>query len=91
MNNVGELLQRDSAGRHPSLTTVLIHEVDRYNILLKKIHQSIDNLQKAIKGFVVMSEELESVFVAFVHNQVLPSMIHHSQIHLHNTYNIIFT
>lgn len=58
-------------GRLPSLTTVLVHEVDRYNILLKKIHTSIENLQRAIKGFVVMSEELENVFMAFVNNQVL--------------------
>lgn len=58
-------------GRLPSLSTVLVHEVDRYNILLKKIHISIENLQRAIKGFVVMSEELENVFVALVNNQVL--------------------
>lgn len=58
-------------GRLPSLSTVLVHEVDRYNILLKKIHISIGNLQRAIKGFVVMSEELENVFVALVNNQVL--------------------
>lgn len=57
-------------GRLPSLTTVLVHEVDRYNILLKKIHTSIENVQRAIKGFVVMSEELENVVVAFINNQV---------------------
>ncbi|CAK9798189.1 Dynein axonemal heavy chain 6 [Anthophora quadrimaculata] len=68
-------MKRDSMGRLPSLTTVLIHEVDRYNILLKKIHDSIENLQRAIKGFVVMSEELENVFVALVNNQV-PQMWH---------------
>lgn len=61
-------------GRLPSLSTVLVHEVDRYNILLKKIHISIENLQRAIKGFVVMSEELENIFMAFVNNQVLLSM-----------------
>lgn len=66
-----KLLQRDSMGRLPSLSTVLVHEVDRYNILLKKIHISIENLQRAIKGFIVMSEELENVFVALVNNQVL--------------------
>ena len=31
---------------------------------------SLDQLQKAIKGFVVMSEELEMVYNAFLNNQV---------------------
>ena len=61
-------------GRLPSLSTVLVHEVDRYNILLKTIHTSIENLQRAIKGFVVMSEELENICMAFVNNQVLLSI-----------------
>ncbi|XP_012153033.2 dynein heavy chain at 16F [Megachile rotundata] len=75
-----EHLKRDSMGRHPSLTTVLVHEVERYNILLKKIHISLENLQRAIKGFVVMSEELEGVFMAFVNNQV-PQMWHNVNVY----------
>nr|XP_033183004.1 dynein heavy chain 6, axonemal [Bombus vancouverensis nearcticus] len=75
-----EHLKRDSMGRLPSLSTVLVHEVDRYNILLKKIHISIENLQRAIKGFVVMSEELENVFVALVNNQV-PQMWHNVNVY----------
>ncbi|XP_066588945.1 dynein axonemal heavy chain 6 [Prorops nasuta] len=63
-------LKRDSANRVPSLTTVLIHEVDRYNKLLTKIHSTMENLQRAIKGFVVMSEQLETIFVALLNNQV---------------------
>ena len=31
---------------------------------------SLQQLQKAIKGFVVMSEELEMVYTAFLNNQV---------------------
>ncbi|XP_054012221.1 dynein axonemal heavy chain 6 [Hylaeus anthracinus] len=73
-------LIRDSMGRLPSLTTVLVHEVERYNILLKKIHSSIENLQRAIKGFVVMSEELENVFTALVNNQV-PQMWHNVNVY----------
>ncbi|KAG7211512.1 hypothetical protein KM043_010780 [Ampulex compressa] len=73
-------LRKDSAGRMPSLTTVLLHEVDRYNILLEKIHTSMENLQRAIKGFVVMSEELENVFTALVNNQV-PKMWHNVNVY----------
>lgn len=64
-------IQRDRSGRLKSLTVVLIHEVERYNVLLTKIHSSMENLQKAIKGFVVMSEELENIFRSLVNNQVL--------------------
>ncbi|XP_015429803.1 PREDICTED: dynein heavy chain 6, axonemal, partial [Dufourea novaeangliae] len=71
---------RDSKGRLPSLTTVLIHEVDRYNILLRRICTSIENLQRAIKGFVVMSEELENVFNALVNNQV-PQIWHNANVY----------
>ncbi|XP_053596859.1 dynein axonemal heavy chain 6 [Microplitis demolitor] len=62
--------KRDLAGRLPSLTTVLLHEVDRYNKLLTNIHASMENLQRAIKGFVVMSEELENIFNSLLNNQV---------------------
>ncbi|XP_074097467.1 dynein heavy chain at 16F [Cotesia typhae] len=62
--------KKDSAGRVPSLTTVLLHEIDRYNKLLKNIHASMENLQRAIKGFVVMSDKLENVFNSLLNNQV---------------------
>ncbi|KAG5888365.1 hypothetical protein JTB14_033502 [Gonioctena quinquepunctata] len=64
------LFTRDNKGRLPSFTTVLLQEVDRYNKLLRIIYGSMDNLKKAIKGLVVMSEALEEVFVAFMNNQV---------------------
>uniref|UniRef100_A0A1A9V6M7 AAA+ ATPase domain-containing protein n=1 Tax=Glossina austeni TaxID=7395 RepID=A0A1A9V6M7_GLOAU len=60
----------DSNGALPSLTTVLVQEVDRYNISLKNLHESLVNLGKAIKGLVVMSDELESVFNALLANLV---------------------
>ncbi|KAK0176317.1 hypothetical protein PV328_000464 [Microctonus aethiopoides] len=72
--------KKDSAGRLPSLTTVLLHEVDRYNKLLMKIHVSMENLQRAIKGFVVMSDELESVFNSLMNNQV-PKLWHNVNVY----------
>ena len=38
----------------------------------------MENVQRAIKGFVVMSEELENVFISLVNNQVLISLIFYS-------------
>ncbi|XP_046489725.1 dynein axonemal heavy chain 6 [Neodiprion pinetum] len=73
-------LEKDAAGRIPSLTTVLLHEVDRFNKLLAKIHSSMDNLQRAIRGFVVMSDELEKVFRALINNQV-PQMWHNVNVY----------
>ncbi|XP_017121821.1 dynein heavy chain 6, axonemal [Drosophila elegans] len=60
----------DSKGQVPSLTIVLMQEIDRFNIALGIIHDSMTNLSKAIKGLVVMSEELENVFKALLSNQV---------------------
>ena len=57
-------------GRQNSLTTVLSQEVDRFNKLLVVIKASLHQLKKAIKGFVVMSDELEMVYNAFLNNQV---------------------
>ncbi|XP_026758308.2 dynein axonemal heavy chain 6 [Galleria mellonella] len=70
-----ELMQRDDMGQLNSLTTVLLHETDRFNTLLALIHSSLNELQKAIKGMVVMSEAFEEVFNAFLNNRV-PAMWH---------------
>ncbi|XP_004388305.1 dynein axonemal heavy chain 6 [Trichechus manatus latirostris] len=67
------LFTRDPQGRLNSLTTVLGQEVDRFNNLLKLIHTSLETLNKAIAGLVVMSEEMEKVYNSFLNNQV-PSL-----------------
>uniref|UniRef100_A0A8C9WNZ6 Dynein axonemal heavy chain 6 n=1 Tax=Scleropages formosus TaxID=113540 RepID=A0A8C9WNZ6_SCLFO len=58
---------RDANGRVNSLTTVLGQEVDRFNSLLRV---SLNILQKAIAGLVVMSEEMERIYNSFLNNQV---------------------
>jgi hypothetical protein len=62
--------QRDRKGRLPSLSTVLLQELDRYSTLLIKVRASLGNLQKAIKGLVVISDALEEVFKSCLKNQV---------------------
>ncbi|KAJ8737205.1 hypothetical protein PYW07_000476 [Mythimna separata] len=69
------LMVPDDMGQLHSLTTVLIHETDRFNTLLSLLHYSLNELQKAIKGVVVMSEAFEEVFTAFMNNRV-PNMWH---------------
>ena len=64
------IFEPDSCGRLNSLTTVLQQEVDRFNKLLRIIKTSLNNLKKAIKGFVVMDEELEKMYTSFINNQV---------------------
>nr|KAI8726418.1 dynein heavy chain 6; axonemal [Biomphalaria glabrata] len=60
----------DAKGRINSLTIVLMQETERFKKLLIIIKTSLEQLKKAIKGFVVMSEELENVYNAFLNNHV---------------------
>ena len=53
-----------------SLSTVLLQELQRFNILLMVMKSSLEELQKAIKGLVVMSSELDSMYLSMLNAQV---------------------
>jgi dynein heavy chain len=41
------------------MTVVLVQELQRYNILLNVLRASLEQLEKGIKGLVLISPELE--------------------------------
>jgi len=47
-----------------------MQEVERFNILIAIIKRSLSDLQKAIKGTVVMSIQLENMFLSFQDKKV---------------------
>ena len=53
-----------------SMNTVLIQECIRYNNLIAEMEASLPTLQKALKGLVVMSGELEAMGNSIAVNQV---------------------
>lgn len=52
------------------LDVVLLQEIGRYNSLLRSIVVSLEELQKGIKGLVVMSSELEDIFTCIYEGRV---------------------
>eukprot|EP00667_Euglena_gracilis_P000011 EG_transcript_11 len=51
-----------------SLNTVLFQEAIRFNKLIREIHNSLALLQNALKGLVVMSQQLDMVATALYNN-----------------------
>ena len=55
---------------YESMNTVLVQECTRYNGLISLIRGSLQNVRKAIKGTIVMNQELDTVLNAMYANKV---------------------
>ncbi|RKO94828.1 dynein heavy chain and region D6 of dynein motor-domain-containing protein [Blyttiomyces helicus] len=59
--NIDSAMQRFPVNYNESMNTVLIQEMIRFNRLIQVVLVSLVNVQKAIRGLVVLSAELEEV------------------------------
>ncbi|CBZ35711.1 dynein heavy chain, putative [Leishmania donovani] len=53
-----------------SMSTVLAHELVKYNKLLDKIRQTLSDMQKALQGLTVLSSDLDAMYSSFLADQV---------------------
>lgn len=60
----------DSKGLIPSLSTVLLQEMTKFNRLLDVLRTSLDNLNDSILGLMTMSQELDAMYSSLLNNQV---------------------
>ena len=54
----------------PSLTTVLVQEMEKFNRLLNIMRKSLAEIVSAIGGFIVMSSDLDSMYLKLTNGQV---------------------
>lgn len=60
-------------GNMKSLSIVLLQEVQKFNNLLATLTKTLKDLQKAIQGVIIMSQDLDEMYLAF-QNNVLPGI-----------------
>lgn len=73
-NNIDYERTEKLIGSHKTpLDVVLLQEIGRYNVLLAQTRDSLEELQRGIKGSVLMSQELEEIF-ACIYDGRVPSL-----------------
>jgi dynein heavy chain len=63
-----DLFIKDSQGLIPSLSTVLVQEMEKFNNMLTTMKKSLIEVDLAIRGFIVMSETLDSMYLSILNN-----------------------
>lgn len=66
--DLDEVLEKYPTEYTESMNTVLSQEVIRYNALLSRMKRMLAEVQKALVGEVVMSEELDTLAMALFNN-----------------------
>eukprot|EP01059_Diplonema_ambulator_P010461 TRINITY_DN204_c1_g2_i3.p1 TRINITY_DN204_c1_g2~~TRINITY_DN204_c1_g2_i3.p1 ORF type:complete len:3050 (+),score=1214.76 TRINITY_DN204_c1_g2_i3:4746-13895(+) len=60
-----------------ALVTCLFQEIQRYNILLNDITNSLKEVKKGVSGLIIMNEHLDMIFQALLFNKVPESWERH--------------
>ncbi|XP_011505655.1 PREDICTED: dynein heavy chain 12, axonemal-like [Ceratosolen solmsi marchali] len=71
--NIEEALELFPASYSESMNTVLIQELQRFNILLQEIRTSMIMLEQAVKGMIVMTPDLEILAAHIISGKIPPS------------------
>ena len=53
-----------------SIAICLTQEIVKFNRLIRQMLSSLKDIKRAIKGFIIMSADLDSMYTAFLNNQV---------------------
>jgi len=70
--NYEMILEQTVEDHGTALNTCLLQEIQRYNVLLVKLKKQKDELRRAVKGELVMNEELDTIFNALLIGRVPP-------------------